>query len=256
MPEELSRDDWNRHWHDFSEASEKGPATRYRHSSIIRLLDIQGRGENVRLLDIGSGTGGFAELFLRKFPEAKVYGLELSESGIRMSRERVPGARFEQKDLLQMRATETPLFHATHAVCSEVLEHLDEPVKLLKNARRYMGPACKLVVTVPGGKPNAFDLYIGHRKHYTWQDLKRVLTDAGFDVSLATGIGWPFFNLYRMLTTARGAKLKQDVIGKPSKLVRLGTIVFRVLFWLNLDSHGWQTVAVGRAANKAIAVNA
>ena len=109
------------------------------------------------------------------------------------------------------------MFHATHAVCSEVLEHLDEPVKLLKNARRYMGPGCKLAVTVPGGKSNAFGLYIGHRKDYTWQDPKGVLTDAGFDVSLATGIGWPFFfNLYRMLT-ARDAKLKQDVIGKPSR---------------------------------------
>jgi hypothetical protein len=98
-------------------------------------------------------------------------------------------------DLLNC-GTEKPVFHATHAVCSEVLEHLDEPVKLLKNARRYMGPGCKLAVTVPGGKSNAFGLYIGHRKDYTWQDPKGVLTDAGFDVSLATGIGWPFFLTY------------------------------------------------------------
>ena len=56
---------------------------------------------------------------------------------------------------------------ATHAVCSEVLEHVDEPVVLLRNARSWLAPGCRLVVTVPGGPMSAFDRHIGHRRHFS-----------------------------------------------------------------------------------------
>jgi SAM-dependent methyltransferase len=139
-----------------------------------------------------------------------------------------------------------PNFRATHAVCMEVLEHLDEPVRFLKNAKRYLNPNCKFVVTVPGGQPNKFDLLIGHRRHFTGDDLKAVMTEAGFEVELASGIGFPFFNFYRMLTTARGEKLQNDVAGDPSLLVRAGTVIFDLLFRFNLMSSGWQTIGVCR----------
>lgn len=257
MTEDLARDDWDKHWADFSEASEKGPATLYRHSSIIRLLDIPGDGQNVRLLDIGSGTGGFAKLFCATFPQAALLGLELSEAGVMMAKARVPGASFEKTDLLQGPDTDDPIeFNATHAICSEVLEHLDDPVRLLRNARRYMAPGCRLVVTVPGGKPNKFDVFIGHRKHYTGEMLRIELEAAGFDVNVSTGSGFPFFNAYRMLTTMRGDQLKRDVSGKPSWMVRVGSVVFGILFRFNLKSYGWQTVAVCRsAAGKSIPAN-
>jgi len=87
-------------------------------------------------------------------------------------------------------------FGATHAIASEVLEHLDDPVTLLRNGMAYMAPGCRVIVTVPGGPISAFHRHIGHRRHYTPVLLRDLLTAAGFEVEVSTGIGFPFFNLY------------------------------------------------------------
>ena len=55
------------------------------------------------------------------------------------------------------------------------------------------------VVTVPGGPMSAFDRHIGHRRHFSPDDLRAVLLAAGFQVERTTGVGFPFFNLYRLV---------------------------------------------------------
>jgi hypothetical protein len=168
--------------------------------------------------------------------------------GVEMSLRRVPSARFIKRDLLlPSEPGQVFDFQATHALCSEVLEHVDEPDVLLRNAMAYMGPNCKFVVTVPGGHRNKFDEYIGHRRHYAPKELKKLLREVGFEVERVYAAGFPFFNLYRVLTTLWGKKLIQEVSGTPSSVVRIGTLVFEVLFRFNLlCKWGWQTLAVAR----------
>jgi len=240
-------DNWDQHWTDFSEAAKNAPATRYRERVCLRLLNIQAPGAGVRMLDIGCGTGGFAELFCSRFPEARLLGLEISQTGVELSAKRVPRAEFVQRDLMApANAQQDVSFGATHAVCSEVLEHLDDPLTFLLNAKAYMAPDCRLVVTVPGGTLNSFDAYIGHRRHYSPGDLRALLEAAGFQVDLAAGVGFPFFNLYRLLTTWRGDRLKKDVSGPPSLLLRAAMAIFALLFRFNVMTCGLQTVAVAR----------
>ena len=99
---------------------------------------------------------------------------------------------------------------ATHAVCSEVLEHLDDPEAMLANVRPFLAPGCKLVITVPAGPRSAFDKHIGHRAHFTTTRLERTLRAAGLDVVDLRGAGFPFFNLYRLAVVLRGKKLIED----------------------------------------------
>ena len=70
-----------------------------------------------------------------------------------------------------------------------------------------MARDCRFVVTVPGGRMSAFDLYIGHRRHYTPASLSALLTNAGFEVELASAAGFPFLNLYRRVVIARGEQV-------------------------------------------------
>lgn len=162
-----SRDDWDRHWDDYSQCAQDNPALDYRRRVIFSLLGLQGSGADVRLLDIGSGQGDLAAAVLAKFSSADFLGLELSQPGVDISTKRVPGARFVQRNLLeQITVSPEQRNWATHAVCSEVIEHVDDPVQLLSSAREYMCTDCLLVVTAPGGPMSAFDKHIGHRKHY------------------------------------------------------------------------------------------
>jgi SAM-dependent methyltransferase len=253
-------DDWDRHWLAFSAAAELSPATRYRRRLALRLLGIAPHSASVRLLEIGSGAGQFAEEFLARAPRAQFLGLELSRTGVRMATRRTPAARFLQRDLLApcrtgllaCPRTDFSLsdgldFRATHALCSDVLEHLDDPGLLLRHAAAYMAPGCQLVVTVPGGWRSAFYSHIGHRRHYTPAQLRGLLESAGFAVERACAAGFPFFNLYRMLVTLRGQELVAEAARAPTLLMRAAGAIFNALFRLNLmHPWGWQTVAVAR----------
>jgi SAM-dependent methyltransferase len=215
-------------------------------------LDIQGKGDGVRLLDVGSGQGDMAEAVLDKYPSAEVLGLELSHSGVEISSKKVPGARFVQRDLLQDVALPAEYVGwATHAVCSEVIEHVDDPVRLLRSAREYMHQDCLLVVTAPGGPMSAFDRHIGHRKHYRPEDITAVLREAGYSSVDASQAGFPFFNLYRSLVVLRGRKIIEDATARgrrsASLPARIAMAAFHPLFHLNFDSSPWGWQMTGRA---------
>jgi SAM-dependent methyltransferase len=191
----------------------------------------------------------------RMFVAAEIAGIELSATGVEVASRKVPDARFLQRDLLDSSGNPGVLRGwAQYAVCSEVLEHLDEPGALLKSATDYLAPGCVLVVTVPGGPQSEFDHHIGHRQHFTAASLRALLEQSGFTVEFAGGAGFPFFNLYRMAVIARGKRLVTDVQsgshGKSSLLARTAMAIFRPLFALNLPNSrwGWQTVAVARWA--------
>jgi SAM-dependent methyltransferase len=246
-------DDWERHWQDYSETAEQNPAQNYRRKLIMSLLGVQGSGEGVRIIDIGSGQGDMAAAIRFKFPSAAIMGLELSQSGVEISRRKVPSARFIQRNLLdQTEPLGDTRGWATHAVCSEVIEHLDDPAVLLKNARAYMQDGCRLIVTAPGGPMSAFDKHIGHRKHWRPHEIERLLRDAGFKSEQVTGVGFPFFNLYRCLVILRGKKLISDVSAGPAArapwTARAAMALFHQLIRPNLNSSrwGWQMVAKAR----------
>jgi trans-aconitate methyltransferase len=239
-------DNWDRHWQDFTPSAEMGPAHEYRRRTVLRLLNVQSVDEPVSFLEIGSGIGEFAEVFLKRYPRTEFLGVELSGVAVEISKQRVPSARFVQRNLLLPPPDDERIHRANFAACVEVLEHLDDPVLLLRNAAAYMAPGCKLLVTVPGGPMSAFDRHIGHRKHYKPSELKDLLQSAGFTIEAVYGAGFPFFNLYRSAIILRGKNLRSDISGSPSLLVRIGTVLFGAAFRFNLMCWGWQTIAVGR----------
>lgn len=246
------QDDWDRHWDDYAGAAERNPAQAYRRRLALKLLER--RGAPRRLLDIGSGQGDLLVAARRRWPAAALAGVEISGRGVEVARRKLADGEFHLADLtVDGAAPSGRAAWATHAVCSEVLEHVDDPVAVLRNARGWLAPGCRVVVTVPGGPMSAFDRHIGHRRHFSAHDLRAVLTDAGYHTVWATGAGFPFFNLYRGVVIARGTKLVDDVAEEgdapASLLARVAMGAFDPLFRLNLprSALGWQTVAVAVA---------
>jgi SAM-dependent methyltransferase len=248
------RDEWDRHWAVYGEPAEGNPANTYRHRLVAKLIGSPATGDTV--LDVGSGQGELALLLKRAFPDAAVVGIEYSAEGVRRSEAAATAAGlrvdFVQRDLL----VPVPLDgdvrgRATFAVCSEVLEHVDDPGLLLRYASEYLAPGCRMVVTVPGGPRSAFDRHIGHRQHFHPAGLRRLLEGAGFDVDYVARAGFPFFNLYRLAVIARGRRLIADLErGDAGGARAQGAVLgfFDRAFRLNMEStpFGWQLVAVAR----------
>jgi SAM-dependent methyltransferase len=255
MAEQLraSQDDWDAHWEQYAASATDNPAQRMRHGIIARLL-CEGAGKTpMRVFDLGSGQGDLVQKLQPLLPDARFVGAELSESGVAISQRKVPGATFLVADIFQPTpALKEFVDWASHAVCSEVLEHVDDPTAFLKQARTYLAPGARLIVTVPGGPMSAFDHHIGHRQHFDRVKIRSILEQAGYSVERTYLAGFPFFNLYRLLVIARGRRLARDVETTASRtssgLASVAMKLFRVLFHANLlDSpFGWQVVATAR----------
>jgi SAM-dependent methyltransferase len=243
---------WDTHWDDFGGANQLNPAQEYRRCVVLPLLERPTVPK--RLLDVGSGSGEFLVSASVRWPAAELLGLELSAAAVEQAQTKAPRATFHTVDLLgEPVPEEGEELWATHAVCSEVLEHVDDPVRLLRNARRWFAPGCRVVITVPGGPMSAFDRHTGHRRHFAPEELWEVMSAAGLDDPRTSATGFPFFNLYRGLVIVSGRKLidaaKPAAQRAPGGLaLRAGTAVFRALFRLNLprSRFGWQIVGVGR----------
>ena len=255
-------DDWDDHWTTFGDPALGNPANDYRNRLILHLLGTPDR--DATILDIGKGQGQLGILLRTNYPDTRVVGIEYSSEGVRRAtlaaRSAGLGALFVQRDLLKP-APDGPLLDevpkVSLAVCSEVIEHVDDPELLLRNAASYLDPDCRVMITVPGGPRSALDRYIGHRMHYTPATLRSLLERSGFVVERTERAGFPFFNLYRLLIVARGRQLIEDVKAttavRPSKLQTVITWFFDLTFHWNLDRSpfGWQIVGVARPAPAA-----
>ena len=240
------RDEWNVHWQEYAASATENPAQRYRRERAFGLMHDQ----PARLVDIGSGQGDLLDAAQERWPAAELVGIELSAAGIAVAQRKVPRASFVQRDLLDEDAPSSTFDGwGTHAICSEVLEHVDAPVALLRNAKRFLAPGARLVVTVPGGPRSAFDKHIGHRRHFTRGTLHVLLVDAGFVEVKVQASGFPAFNLYKLMVIARGRRLIDDARVADgdggTRAARLVMRCFRPLFKVALPHHrwGWQLVA-------------
>ena len=245
---EAGADDWDEHWSRYAGTAELNPAQAFRRRLILSALGPTGPG--ARILDIGSGTGDLAADLAAALSGPQLLGLELSQTGVEIARRKVPTARFEQRDLL---SGEPPApgdrGWAQLAVCSEVLEHLDDPVGLLRGARPYLAPGCRLVITVPGGPMSAFDRQIGHRRHFDHDALAAVVAGAGLRVEEVRGAGFPSFNAYRLLMVALGDRLvaAAETGGeRPGLMARAAARAFDAAFRINSGGRrfGFQMLAI------------
>jgi SAM-dependent methyltransferase len=249
------REDWDRYWSAYAASNALNPAQAYRRELILDRLALGAAPGPARVLEIGSGQGELSREIRDRHPDVELTGIDLSPTGLEVARRKVPGARFLEQDLMDPPRPEIAGW-ATHAICSEVLEHVADPVIALANVRGALAPGGRLIVTVPAGPMSAFDKHIGHLRHFTPASLGEALQAAGFEVLELRGAGFPFYNLYRLAVIARGERLIADAEAGDARALPLAAqIAMRAFGWLfRLNSartmRGWQLVAVATPAGE------
>jgi len=105
--------------------------------------------ENAVVLDVGCGNGVISRGLGRH--GFQVLGIDVSEKTIANARalNDLPNVRFEVISAEQLAVSETK-YHAV--VCSEVLEHLNQPELLLNVIHASLHDTGVVIVTVPNGK--------------------------------------------------------------------------------------------------------
>ena len=200
-------------------AREIDPAFACRAGLILRHVIAAAPG---RILDVGCGRGFYAKAIGELFPCAAVAGVDFSAAYLAAARRQAPAAGFARADA---RALPFPPGAIDAAVCSEVLEHIEEDAAALSEIARVLRDEGLLLISAPHQRyPFLWDplnwllerafgthvpasvwwlagIWADHVRLYTAAELTRAVRAAGFvveDVWFTTPRCLPFahFLLY------------------------------------------------------------
>lgn len=165
--------------------------SKVREEKLITLLgkDIQDKA----ILDIGCSTGYFGAQLMKK--GAKVTGIDISTKAIKEAKKVLTEAK-----VVDLNEGKLPFKNKVFdsIIASELLEHLFQPINILKEAHRILKDGGELIISTPNllywgnrlkfmkgefvyQKSGVFDE--GHIHFYTHQTLKKDLTEAGFKIA-------------------------------------------------------------------------
>lgn len=136
-----------------------------------------------RVLDVGCGNG----IISRELGELKyqVHGIDVSEKAIAKAQavNTLDNVKFEVKDAESL-IGEGQSYDAI--ICSEVLEHLQEPANLLRALYQMLKDDGKLIVTVPNGQGPREALVtkpvlkLRNQNNWAWKALSRLKESLGY----------------------------------------------------------------------------
>lgn len=139
------KDYYEKYWttgHTQFSGDNQGYATNLRSWMRAELKDI---ARDAAILEVGCGDGSFTRNLAEH--SSRVTAVDISASQIERNARAHPEIKFLQHDVAQP----FPFANAAFDViwCSEVLEHLFDPVFAVREMQRVLAPGGRLLVTVP-----------------------------------------------------------------------------------------------------------
>jgi SAM-dependent methyltransferase len=140
-------------------------------------LPPKGGTTNRQILDIGCGTGATMD-HLERYGQTQ--GIDLEELPLQFSKRR------GHERVLRASATELPFADEAFDLITalDVVEHLEDDVKGLREMRRVLKPGAPAIIFVPAFQalwgPN--DVQSGHQRRYRLEQLRAAITTAGLRV--------------------------------------------------------------------------
>lgn len=136
-----------------------------------------------KVLEIGCGNGNVLRHLHQTCAGQMVVGMDAFEEGLRLARRR------NCPRLVRADATQHPFRSQFDLVgIFDVLEHVSDDEGLLQQIRGILRPGGVLVITVPARKSlwSYFDEASGHCRRYEFNELRRKLDQAGYQVEYLT----------------------------------------------------------------------
>ncbi|HTN65169.1 MAG TPA: class I SAM-dependent methyltransferase [Burkholderiaceae bacterium] len=170
------------------------------------------------LLELGLGHGITTGVFAQHFKRHVV--IDASPAVIENFRQRFPNSTVEIAESY-FETFETSE-HFDVIMFGYILEHVDDPVWILKHFRRFLKPGGRMFVTVPNAEVlnrrlghlagllpdmqelSEHDLLLGHKRYYTVESLRKDILQAGYAIKRLEGI------YLKPLTTSQMISLNLD----------------------------------------------
>ena len=193
------------------------------------------------VIEHGCGTGFVLAELQRLFPRARVLGADLYAEGLALAKRRFAGPLL-QTDILTCNFREA--FDLVGLF--DVLEHLDDDLRVLRALREHLRPGGHLLLTVPAHMAlwSDYDWASGHRRRYSRPQLVARLSEAGFAMEYCTEFMFALFPLMfvrRRLKRGRAQSRKEPgaAAERIQEELKIGPLLNRVLELLLRPEPWW-----------------
>jgi SAM-dependent methyltransferase len=135
-------------------------------------------------LEIGCGTGFVLSGLAESCPQVRLEGSEIFADGLAFASARLPDV-----NLMQMDARRIPFVEEYDAIGAfDVLEHIKEDEKVLREMHKALTPGGLLLASVPqhAWLWSAMDELACHERRYAASELQKKVTSSGFEILKST----------------------------------------------------------------------
>lgn len=162
-----------------------------------RVISLVANERPARVLEVGCGQGWLLAGLADALPDADLAGMDIRPEAIRFARTLVPSARCSVGDAHALEHSDDSF---DVVVCSEVLEHVEEPAVVLAELERVCSGT--LVISVPwepwfwlanlvrGKYLGSLGNCPGHVHHWSARGFRRMLGSEGREVTVTTSFPW------------------------------------------------------------------
>jgi ubiquinone/menaquinone biosynthesis C-methylase UbiE len=182
-----------------------------------RTMLTQMSNADLSVLDVGCGTGRWAELVLNAWPTAKVTGLDLSQEMLRRAQVRAAGYP-DRLDLVHGDAQSLPFDDASFDIvtCSHSFHHYPDQRGVVAEMARVLKPGGRVMI-VDGCRDTWWGWFIfdglvtwaeGHVHHCSRRRMRHLLQDVGIENIQQVTRKYPVpYLLTQGTTAAKAARL-------------------------------------------------
>ncbi len=129
--------------------SSKNPLIKYVHMGRLKkIIGLIPKRKNMKILDAGCGEGQLLSMVLKKFglSNLKLYGTDITSISLESAKKRIENAEFSLQDLRNLDYKDE-FFDLI--MCTEVIEHIPEYKKVLKEFERILKKGGILIISFP-----------------------------------------------------------------------------------------------------------
>lgn len=115
--------------------------------TVFRLIDLSGKKPR-KVLDVGCASGWFLSKIKERYPKAECTGIDVYKKAIDYGRE-----IYKDLKLLSVDAHDLPFRESSFdlIICTEVLEHVENPEKVLSEIKRLLTPKGIAIIEMDSG---------------------------------------------------------------------------------------------------------
>ncbi len=144
-----------------------------------------------KILDVGCASGWFLSQLMKKYPKSKCFGIDIYTNSIEYGKKHYKKIKFDVADAhrIPYSAKSFDLI-----ICTEVLEHVDDPGKVLLEIRRLLTKKGKAVIELDSGSILFSAVWYlwrftkgrvwnhSHLHSFTTKKLRRLITKSGMKI--------------------------------------------------------------------------